>query len=342
MAIPLTQVELSYEAKAAAAAVLNSGQLSQGPWVKRLEQQVGLVSRTRYAVAVSNATAALYLALIGAGVEEGDKVIIPAFTFAGTVNAVKMAGAVPVFADIGDDWLIDADHVRALQDSHTVAVMPVHLYGAIADVKLMPKGLVVVEDAAQAIGAPIGYGAISLYGSKTVGCGEGGVLVGSERDAMLWAAVTRNHGMTTQYEHVMPGFNFRMTDLQAAIAVGQLTHLPQVLAARKRNADILWESLHDLPVQLPNPVSHLWHLFTIGTPNRDAVKKRLLELGVESRVYYPQALPDIDWLPDADVPKARKAAAEVLSIPVHEHLTGDDIAHVAEATRQAVMECVNV
>lgn len=342
MAIPLSKVKLSYEAKAAAASVLNSGQLQQGPWVKQLEQVVGAISRTRYAVAVSNATAALYLALVGAGVEEGDKVIVPAFTFAGTVNAVKMAGAVPVFADIGDDWLIDPEHVRALQDSSTVAVMPVHLYGAVADIKLLPKGLLVVEDGAQAIGAPISYGAISLYGSKTIGCGEGGVLVGSETAPMSWAAVARNQGMTRQYEHVMAGFNFRMTDLQAAIAVGQMTGLSQALLARKRNADILWESLHDLPIQLPTPVNHLWHLFTIGVPNRDAVQRRLLELGVESRVYYPQALTDIDWLPDGDTPKARKAASEVLSIPVHEQLSGDEIAHVAEATRQAVMECARV
>jgi perosamine synthetase len=342
VAIPLTDVRLSIEAKAAAASVLNSGKLSSGPWVKKLEQVVGGYSRTTYAVAVSNATAALYLALVGAGVEDGDKVIVPAFTFAGTVNAVKMAGAVPVFADIGDDWLIDPEHVRALQDSQTVAVMPVHLFGAMVDIKTMPKGLLIVEDAAQAIGAQISYGAVSLYGSKTIGCGEGGVIVGSETAPMSWAAVARNQGMTGQYEHVMAGFNFRMTDLQASVAVGQLSHLGEVLRARKRNADILWESLHDLPIKLPNPVNHLWHLFTIGTPNRDGVRDRLAELGVESRVYYPQALPDIGWMPDADTPKARQAAREVLSIPVHEHLTGDEIAKVAEATRQAVLECVSV
>jgi len=340
--IQLTDVRLSYDAKVAAASVLNSGKLAAGEWVKTLEQVVGAYSRTKYAVAVSNATAALYLGLVCAGVERGDKVIVPAFTFAGTVNAVKMAGAVPVFADIGDDWLIDPDHVRALQDSQTVAVMPVHLYGGLVDIRTMPKGLLVVEDAAQAIGAPITYGAISLYGSKTVGCGEGGVLVGSLDAPMNWASVFRNQGMGQQYEHLMAGFNFRMTDLQAAIAVGQMTHLSEVLVKRRQNATILWESLHDLPIQMPSPISHTWHLFTIGTPNRDAVRARLAELGVESKVHYPQALTDISWLPDGDTPKARKAAQEVLSIPVHEHLTGDEIAKVAEATRQAVMECVRV
>jgi dTDP-4-amino-4,6-dideoxygalactose transaminase len=140
----------------------------------------------------------------------------------------------------------------------------------------------------------------------------------------------------------MAGFNYRLTDLQAAVAVGQCTRLGDILRARRKNATILWESLHDLPVTLPAPLAHTWHLFTIGTPNRDAVQQRLTELGVESRVYYPQALTDIEWMPDGDTPNARKAAREVLSIPVHEHLTGDQIAKVAEATRQAVLECVSV
>jgi dTDP-4-amino-4,6-dideoxygalactose transaminase len=220
--------------------------------------------------------------------------------------------------------------------------MPVHLYGQICDPTLFERfGVPIVEDAAQAIGAPIKYGAISLYGSKTVGCGEGGIVVCDSVETGRFLRVVRNQGMGEAYEYVVPGFNYRMSDLSAAVALGQITGLQMALRARRANAERLWELLHDLPIDLPNPfAASTWHLFTIRTPNRGEIARALAEAGVESRVYYPKVLPDVEWLPDADVPNARRLADQVLSIPVHEHLTSEQVEMVAEGLREAVDRCV--
>lgn len=338
--IRLTDVRLNPSAIKYANVVMGTGKLSQGAFVRALEAGLASVSGTNYAAAVSNGTAALYLALIAAGVEDGDRVVVPAFSFAATASAVQMVGARPVFCDIGDDWLIDVEQARALADEHDAkAVVPVHLFGARVDCAAL-DGLTVVEDAAQAIGHKIGYGAISLYGSKTIGCGEGGMVVGNEADRFAWIMAARNQGMVGKYQFVVPGFNFRLTDLQAAVAVGQFVDLPAILALRTMHADHLWQQLHDLPVTLPNPFGHTWHQFVIEVDNRDEFRRHLEAAGIETGVHYPQALPDLGMFPDADVPNARRAAARVVSLPVHEHLTVEQVEYVAATAREAVERCV--
>lgn len=334
--IRVTDVRLNLQARANVQAVLDSGDLSAGRFVAELERLVAERAGAPYAVAVSNATAGLYLALVAAGVTDGSRVALPAFTFAGTANAVLMAGGVPVWCDVDHTWLMDVEQALA---SDVDVVMPVHLYGQ--RVNLAPlAGRRVVEDAAQAIGAPVVFGVFSLYGSKTVPAGEGGVVVTHDKQAADWIRAAANHGMRRRYEHLFPGFNFRMTDLQAAVAVGQLADLDRILNARAANAGLLWKSLADLPVGLPQPYDNVWHQFTISVDNRDAVAAHLAAAGIETRVHYPQALPDLDWLPDADVPNARRAAASVLSLPVHEHLTAEQVGLVAATTREAVERCL--
>jgi len=318
--IRLTDVRVNAAAIKYANTVLMTGHLNQGAFVRALEAGVASLSDTQHALAVSNGTAALYLALVAAGVSEGDRVIVPAFTFAGTANAVNMAGGEVVFCDITDDWLMDTAQAADLDAEY---VVPVHLFGQKVDLhRLTDAGMTVVEDAAQAIGHKIGYGAISFYGSKTIGCGEGGVVVGDETDRFAWMLAARNHGMVEKYEHVMAGFNFRLTDLQAAVAVGQFMELPTILEARRANAEYLWQKWHDLPVTLPNPFGHLWHLFTLEVDNRTEFRKHLDAAGIETGVHYPQALPDIDWLPD-DVK---------LPVPIAEV-----DAHAAEVAKEAAV-----
>lgn len=338
--IRLTDVRPNVNAIKYANVVLGTGKLSQGGFVRALEAGLASVSGTNYAAAVSSGTAALYLALIAAGVEDGDRVVVPAFTFAATASAVKMVGAHPVFCDIGDDWLMDVEQARALADEYDAkAVVPVHLFGARVDIAAL-DGLNVVEDAAQAIGHKIGYGAISLYGSKTIGCGEGGMVVGDDAERFAWIMAARNQGMAARYQFVLPGFNFRLTDLQAAVAVGQFVDLSAILAMRTMHADLLWQELHDLPVTLPNPFGHTWHQFVIEVDNRDDFRAHLEAAGIETAVHYPQALPDIYFFPDADVPNARRAAARVVSLPIHEHLTNEQMRYVAATAREAVQRCV--
>jgi perosamine synthetase len=217
-------------------------------------------------------------------------------------------------------------------------VMPVHLFGARMDTDRLSHP--VVEDAAQAIGHTIGYGGISLYGSKTVGCGEGGLVVTNDDEIADWIRVFRNQGMRAKYQHVMPGLNLRLTDLQAAVALGALARLPEAIRQRTANADRLWERLFDLPVTLPNPFGHVWHQFVVEVDNRDAVAAYMDEHGVETVVHYPVALSQLEWLESDPAPVAERMATRVLSLPVHEHLTEADVETVASVFRDAVERCL--
>lgn len=323
--IRVTDVDLPDLAHDYVTEVLASGQLATGRFVERLEALAGEWCGTE-CVAVSNGTAALALALRIAGVQEGDRVVIPALTFAGTANAVIAVGAIPVCADVGPDRLIDPDHALAVAEKHGArVVVPVHLYGHPVDLEPF-HGLTVVEDAAQFIGGPVGFGAISLYGSKTVPAGEGGLLVTEDTE---WARVYRNQGMLTRYEHVMAGENLRLSNLAAAVACGVLENLDEILARRRANAARLLERLEGLP-GLP-PSEGVWHQFVVEVEDRELVAKRMRGFGVETAVHYPTALTDLPWIPDADTPNARRFASTVLSLPVHEHLTTLEVDRVADA-----------
>jgi perosamine synthetase len=333
--IRVTDVRLPRESIFLANYVMSTGKLAQGWYVDKLESLAAIHCGTTHAVAVSSGTAALSMALMAVGATE-KRVAIPAMTFAGTANAVIAAGGEPVVVDVGEDRFINPDLIPADVDF----VMPVHLYGARMDVHRLVHP--VVEDAAQAIGHTIGYGGISLYGSKTVGCGEGGLLVTSDDEIADWARVFRNQGMRSKYQHVMPGLNYRITDLQAAVALGVLATLPEIIAQRSANADRLWSLLHDLPVTLPNPFGHVWHQFVVEVDNRDAVAAYMAERGVETGVHYPVSLSQIEWLEADPAPVAERMAARVLSLPVHEHLTEAEVETVASVFREAVLACVSV
>ena len=250
--IRISAPQLGREVEALVLSVLRSGHLAQGPMVERFEALCTAMTGTAHAVAVSNGTVALDAALQVLDIGPGQEVITSPFTFAATINAILRSGASVRFADIGEDFTIDAASVAALVGPTTTAVMPVHLFGLPADMRALTSlaaahGLAIIEDAAQAHGADVGgrragsfgVGCFSFYATKNVTSGEGGCV--TTDDAMLAERlrVIRNQGMRGRYDYAIIGQNWRMTDVAAAIAIPQMEHLDEINAARRANAATL-------------------------------------------------------------------------------------------------------
>jgi perosamine synthetase len=339
------------EERAAVDRVLRSGMLVQGPEVaafeKEFAQQFGL---GRACVAVSSGTSGLHLGLLSSGVKAGDEVIVPSFTFAATANSVALTGATPVFADIDrDSFCLSASAVEAAVTDRTVGVMPVHLYGHPADMPNLAAvaqrhGLQVFEDAAQAHGASLGgtpvgafgsFGMFSLYATKNMTSGEGGMVSVASDEIERLLRLYRNQGMQRQYENEVVGFNSRMTDIQAAIGRVQLTKVGDWTKRRQENAAFL--SAHLQGVITP-PVAegavHVYHQYTVRVPDdRDGMAKALKsEHNVGSGLFYP--VPNHRLLPfkvDLDLPETERAARECLSLPVHPSLSQGDLERIVTA-----------
>ena len=340
--------------------VLRSGQLAQGPKVIELERLFCEVTGCRHAVAVTSGTTALELSLALLDLRPGDEVLTSPFTFAATLNAIIHSGATAGFVDVDDDGLLDLDLVNERITPRTRAFLPVHLYGLPVDLARFdqPEGLTIVEDAAQAIGARIGdraagsfgLGCFSLYATKNVTTGEGGVVTTDDADLTDRARVLRNQGMRHRYEYVLPGHNYRMTDLQAAVGIPQLRRLQETTLARSENADRLRAGLGDLVgLKLPGPHTgrtHVWHQFTVRITDespvtRDRLERILRDKGVATGVYYPRPVFDYPCYREhpqvrvQPVPRAEALAKQVLSLPVHPGLTHADIDHIVKEMRDA-------
>jgi perosamine synthetase len=340
------------EEQEAVQAVLAGGGLAQGPKVAELEERFSELVDGRACVAVNSGTSALHLALVAHGIGPGDEVIVPSFTFAATANSVRLAGAEPVFADIDPDtFCLDPAAVAAAVGPRTSAIMPVHLYGQPADMTAIGEvarraGLLVVEDAAQAHaaadqGRPAGAlgdaAAFSFYPTKNMTTGEGGMVVTADHAAARQVRLLRSQGMERQYENEIVGYNLRMTDIAAAIGVVQLRRLPGFTRQRQANAAALDRALEGHAAITAPPVRpgavHVYHQYTVRSPERDALQLRLDAAGIESRVYYPTPVHRLApyAASKADLPETDRAAAEVLSVPVGPHLTDDEVAAVAAA-----------
>jgi perosamine synthetase len=363
--IPISSVDIRPEDVQSVVDVLRSGMLAQGPMVRELEMIFAAVTGTTEAVAVSNGTIALVLALEALDLQAGDEVITSPFTFAATVNAVLQAGATVRFADISPaDFNIDAKSVEALVNGRTKVLMPVHLYGQAADMKaLVPLAaayaLHIVEDAAQAVGSRFhgracggfGIGCFSLYGTKNVTSGEGGVITTNDPVKADLMRTLRNQGSKERYVYDMPGHNYRLTDLQAAVGVSQMRRLDEISERRRSNADHLLRALAGCPhIDLPHELEgryHTWHQFTIVVQpdapfTREELADRLAHRGVGTGFYYPKTLPSYDCYRTHprivldETPVADALASRVISLPVHPKLSPQDLDDVVAAVRASV------
>jgi perosamine synthetase len=364
VSIPISSVEMGPEEEALVLEVLRSGRLAQGPMVERLESAFCDLVSTRHAIATSSGTTALVAAIEALDLERGDEVITSPFTFAATLNAVLAAGATATFADIGDDFAIDPGAAAEAVTGRTRVLMPVHLYGQPADMTALgalasARGLAIVEDAAQAIGATVdgraagsfGLGCFSLYATKNVTTGEGGVVTTHDDALADRIRLLRNQGSRTRYQYEVPGHNYRMTELQAAIGIPQMARLDATNARRRANAAVLAEAFADLPgVVVPGALGgrrHVWHQFTLRVTaeaklDRDGLAEMLSSRGIASGVYYPRVVFDYDCYRDhpnvrsVPVPRATGIAGEVLSLPVHPGLRDDDLGRIVDAVRAAL------
>lgn len=362
LVIPISKVDVR-DAEPLVVEVLRSGSLAQGPMVERLERAFADVVGVPHAVAVNNGTTALVAALQVLHLRPGDEVITSPFTFAATLNAILEAGATARFADIReDDFAVDPAAVEAAVGGRTAVLMPVHLFGQTADMGPLTgiarrAGLHLVEDAAQAHGAghegrgagSFGLGCFSFYATKNVTTGEGGMITTTDDVLADRLRVLRNQGMRARYRYELIGHNYRMTDLQAAVGLPQVSRLADITARRRNNAERLTEGLADLPgVRLPAQLpgrSHVWHQYTVLLPedaDRDHVVAELASGGVGSGVYYPATVFDHDcYRADprvvvAEVPVAESVARRCLSLPVHQHLTDHELDTVVDRFRHAV------
>ena len=360
--IRISEPALGDDVEALVLQVLRSGHLAQGPMVERFEQLCADMAGCEHAVAVVNGTVALEAALEVCGVGAGHEVITTPLTFAATLNAILRRGAVARFVDISDDFTLDPHAVAAAVTPRTSALLPVHLYGLIADMESIASiarrhDLALIEDAAQAHGAEqngrragsFGTGVFSFYATKNVTSGEGGCVTTSDAAVAERIRVLRNQGMRARYEYVAIGENWRMTDVCAAVAIPQLERLANINAQRAANAARLSELLAyepglALPI-VPPGRTHVWHQYTVLLPadvDRMAVIQFMQQRGVHAGVYYSRMVWDHDayrhhpQVVVGDTPVAARAASRCLSLPVHPKLNATQLERVAETLLQAV------
>ena len=353
------------EIDAAIAAVLDRGAFVRGPFVAAFEAELatyvtGLGAEQEvHALGVANGTDALQIALMALGVGVGDEVICPAFTFVATAEAAALLGATPVFADIDPDTFnLDPAGVEAAITERTKAVVPVHLFGQCADMTALrtvcdAHGLPLVEDMAQAVGAtwsgrPAGtlgaLGTLSFYPSKNLGAfGDGGAILTT--DAALADRVRQiaNHGAAKKYHHTAVGVNSRLDAMQAAILSVHLRHLPVWTGARRAAASLYDAAFAEVDeVVRParrDEARHVFHQYTLRVPAgaRDAIAADLRARGVPTMIYYPEPLHVMEpYRADVHLPETDRACAEVLSLPMHPHLSPADVTRVADAVRASL------
>lgn len=328
--------------------VLTSGHLAAGDEVEAFEAEFADYCNVSHAVATANGTTALHAALVALGIGDGDVVVTTPFTFVATANAIRLAGAEPVFADIDPaTYNLDpaaVERVIRARDGEVDAILAVHLYGLPADLDRLGEiagdyDVPLIEDAAQAHGArhrgqPVGsvgdVGCFSFYPTKNMTTGEGGMITTDSKPVATRAARFIDHGRIDQYEHADVGHNFRLTDVAAAIGRIQLERLPDLLEARRENATRLREGLADCWLEVPHEPDHAVHAynqFTVRSDRRDEVRRHLEEFGIDTGVYYPKPIhkqPAYAGI-SAAAPEAEIAAHEVLSLPVHPGIGADEV-----------------
>ena len=334
---------------AAVADVLETGMLTQGPVVAAFEEELARATGSRHALAVSSGTAALHLAVLALGLDPGDEVVVPAYTFPATANVLALSGLKPVLVDV-DPVTMNIDPAQIAVGPRTKAILPVHLFGRPCRIEELPD-LPVIEDAAGALGArrcgePCGslglIAGFSFHPRKIVTTGEGGAV--TTDDARLAAAVAqlRNHGWRSLADAEMPapGLNYRLSDVLAALGLPQLRRLDELLAARTRLADGYAERLRHLPLTLPEADKgdvHGWQAYVVQVERRDDVLAALRAEGIEAQIG-TFALPLLGAYRDQGFfPGAEHAFEHALALPFHTRLTDAELDRVAETLDKIVI-----
>ncbi len=367
MNVPLLDLVAQYatirdEVLPAVMRVVESQQFIMGPAVPQLEAEIATLARARHGIGCASGTDALLLPLKALGLEPRDEVITTPFTFFATAGTIHNAGGRPVFVDIEPDTFnIDPRTVEAALTPRTRALLPVHLFGQMANMERLlaiagPRGVKVIEDAAQAIGArrkiegqwrmagQLGWVAgYSFFPSKNLGgWGDGGMMVTSDDQAAERLRQLRLHGGTKQYHHDEVGTNSRLDTLQAAVLLAKLPHLAAWSAKRREHAAYYTQALADVPEVKP-PVAdpcneHIFHQYTLRAERRDALQAHLKAQGIGNAVYYPIPLHRQDCFAhlgyrEGSLPVAERAVREVLSLPIYPELPGAQLDRVVETIR---------
>ena len=334
---------------------------SLGSYIERFEASLASVTGSEHAISLCNGTVALHLAIHCLDIGPGDEVIVPSFTYIASVNAIAQTGAKPVFVDSrASDWLIDPAKIEAAITSRTRAIMPVHLYGAICDMPAIMDiarrhDLKVIEDCAECLGASLDgmhpgtfgdVGTFSFFGNKTITTGEGGAVIA--HDGALASRLRKVKGQgqsfTRRYWHEELGFNYRMTNIEAAIGLAQIERLPSILERKRALAGKYRKELSDLPVAFQTTASDVvsseW-LVSVLLPreaDRDAVMERMARNGVETRpvFYCAHHMPMYDDGPEADLSIAEDISKRGISLPSFPTLREDEVGRVIEALRKAL------
>jgi dTDP-4-amino-4,6-dideoxygalactose transaminase len=365
--IPFVDLKAQYrsikeEVRAAIDGVLESCEFTLGREVAAFEEEFAAFCSAAHGIGVNSGTSALHLALLAAGVGPDDEVITVPFTFIATASAIHYTGARPVFVDIHPEtFTMDPAAVEAAITERTKAIMPVHLYGQPADMDPIleiarRRGLVVIEDAAQAHGAEykgrrvgsIGdLGCFSFYPGKNLGAyGEGGMVVTGNPVYARTLRMLRDWGAETKYEHVLKGYNYRLEGIQGAVLRVKLRHLEDWTEARRRAA-ARYDGLlagNGVPTPVASPaVRHVYHIYAVRTPNRRAWQETLQAQGIQTAIHYPTPIHLLPAFADlgyrhGQFPHAERAAREVLSLPMFPELTHQQGETVGCAVRQLARE----
>ena len=352
--IPLSRPPIDDEIKQAVLTAIDSRQYILGPQCREFETELARYTGTRHAVLTSSATAALWMTLKALGVKSGDEILVPSHTAFPTVEAICFAEATPVFVDADPHYTLDPEDAAAKVSPRTVGIVPVHLYGLTADMKSIgeiarKRKLWVVEDNAQAID---GHGpgwkqgqfsdavCTSFIIQKNLGTfGDGGAVVTNRDDVDATVRRLRNHGSTVRSVHSM-GYNSRLDDIHAAVLSVKLRHITKWTDRRRAIAARYTKGLQGTSLKLPyEPAGyrHVFHLYVVETPKRDALEKFLLEQGVDAKLHYPIAIHQQEGYPwgqladlKPDVPNCERNAAQCLSLPMFPELTDDEVDYTIE------------
>ncbi|WP_136718002.1 DegT/DnrJ/EryC1/StrS family aminotransferase [Halorientalis salina] len=358
--IPIADPQVSEAAKEAVCDVLDSGMLADGAVVREFEAEFAEYVGVDHAIATSSGTTALHAMLEAAGIGDGDVVLTTPFSFIASANAIRHAGAEVAFADVRrDTFNLDPDAVRDVlaERDDVMAIMPVHLYGLPADMGAFRDiareyGLQLFEDAAQAHGATFDgemvgslgdAGAFSFYPTKNMTTGEGGMITTDDDEVADRARRLIDHGRTSRYEHVEIGYNFRMTNVHAAIGREQLRRLPDWIEKRRENARSLTTKIHEStvasPPYIPENRIHAFHQYTITSPLRDHLETRLKEADIGYGIYYPTPISSQHVYDDCGLyPIARELSEQVISVPTHPTLLEADIERIGNTINRTQRE----